>query len=408
MNSQTMRSLQFDQLREDIAEHTISEIGKKEILGLLPSIKKGQIESWLQEVTEAKRILAFSTSIPIHGLMGIQGVLKILHKGTALRPAHFKLLSELLSCVEKLKRFMKDKEYTAPRITSYVYSLYELKDLQSEIARCIQNGRVDDYASKDLLKIRKQIMIREDRMKSRIEQILKSGKYKHAIQENTVGLRNGRYVIPVKKEYRKNMKGTVMDVSASGSTVYIEPDEIAAIQDGIDLLKNQEEVEEQRILMMLTGLIEKHEHEIRIAVETMTQYDVIFAKAKYSLDIRGNEPIMNDHHTLRLLGARHPLLKKEVVPLNIVIGEDFDALVITGPNTGGKTVAMKTVGLLTLMAQTGLHIPAETGSEIAIFHNILVDIGDGQSIEQSLSTFSSKIKNIISILYHTANARFIG
>jgi DNA mismatch repair protein MutS2 len=192
-----------------------------------------------------------------------------------------------------------------------------------------------------------------------------------------------------------------LDSSASGATVYIEPEEIGAIQDDIEILKGQEEIEEQNILMALTGLVEYHERDIKMAVEIMTRYDLIFAKAKYSRMMKGASPKINDHHTIRLSEARHPLLKEQAVPLSFVIGEDYDALVITGPNTGGKTVTIKTVGLLTLMAQSGLQIPVGEGSEIAIFHNILVDIGDGQSIEESLSTFSSRMKNIIQILRET-------
>ncbi|WP_078408391.1 endonuclease MutS2 [Priestia abyssalis] len=401
MNSQTIETLQFNDLKQEIASYAISELGKEKVLVLTPSINKRQIETWLHEVTEAKKVLQISSSVPIHGLKGIGQILKNMHKGVALRPDQLMSLHGLLMCIEKLKNFMKDKEYAAPIITTYVYSLEDLKELADEIVRCIRNGRVDDYASKGLLKTRKQISILEERMKSRIEQVVKSSKYSKYLQENIVSIRNGRYVIAVKKEYRKNIKGTVLDSSASGATVYVEPEEIGSIQDEIDLFKIQEEIEEQRILMGLTGLVEQHEHEIQLAVETMTQYDLIFAKAKFSNAINGIAPQINEHHTIRLKNARHPLLGNSAVPLNFIIGEAFDALVITGPNTGGKTVTVKTVGLLTMMAQSGLHIPAEEGSEIAIYQKILVDIGDGQSIEQSLSTFSSRVKNIIEILGET-------
>lgn len=401
MNLETIESLQFNQVKELVASYTVSELGKEASLSLMPSINKRQIEAWLNEVEEAKKVLDISSSVPIHGLKGVETILEGLNKGIALRPDQFTVLQDLLSCIDRLKRFMKDKEYAAPTITTYVYSLEDLSELADEIARCIRFGRVDDYASKELLKVRKQIAILEERIKSRIEQILKSAKYKSIIQENIVSMRNGRYVVPIKKEYRKNMKGTVLDTSASGSTVYIEPEEIGAVQDDIDLLKSQEEMEEQSILTALTGLVEYHEREIKMAVETMTLYDLIFAKAKYSQAMKGIAPQINEHHTISLNAARHPLLGDKAIPLHFVIGEDYDALVITGPNTGGKTVTIKTVGLLTMMAQSGLHIPVGPGSEIAIFHNILVDIGDGQSIEQSLSTFSSRIKNIISILAET-------
>lgn len=401
MNSKTIETLQFHEVVKEIAVCAISELGKKEILSLKPSTNKKQIEAWLQEVTEAKKVLSISASVPIHGLKGIEYLLKNLDKGFVLRPDQLLNLYDLLNCIEKLKRFMKDKEYVAPTISTYVYSFADLNKLADEIIRCIRNGRVDDYASKELLRIRKQITILEERIKSRVEQMIKSAKYSKYLQEKIVSVRGGRYVIPVKKEYRKNIKGNILDSSASGSTVYIEPDEIGSIQEQVEYLKVDEEVEVERILIMLTSLVEEHEREISVAVDTMMQYDLIFAKAKYSLATKAIAPQINRHHTIKLNNARHPLLGESAVPLNFEIGENYDALVITGPNTGGKTVTVKTIGLFTLMAQSGIHIPVEQGSEIAIYERIYVDIGDGQSIEQSLSTFSSRIKNMIEILAET-------
>jgi DNA mismatch repair protein MutS2 len=396
-----MKTLQFEMIKEAISTFCISEIGKEKVEALYPSTNKKQILSWLEEVTEAKEILRKSSSVPIHGLKGVQHILTNMNKGIALRPDQLVAVYDLIDCAEKLRRFMKDKEAFAPKISMFVYSLFDLQELASEIKRCIRNGRVDDYASKELLKIRKQIAILEERIKDKIEKVVRSTKYTKYLQDTIVSIRNGRYVIPVKKEYRKNVIGTVLDASASGSTVYIEPEEIAIIQDEISGLKFEEEVEEHQILMMLTGMVEKHEHEIKVSVDTMAHYDFVFAKAKYSNLINGRSVQINDHHKIKLQGAKHPLLQDNAVPLSLVIGEEYDALVITGPNTGGKTVTIKTVALLTLMAQSGIHIPVEDGSEIAIFHQILVDIGDGQSIEQSLSTFSSHIKNIIEILKDT-------
>lgn len=401
MNKQTIEVLQFTDVKEEIASYTVSEMAKKEILSLHPTTNKKQIEAWMNEVDEAGEILEITSSVPIHGLKGIERLLKSFNKGVVLNAAQLIELYDLLVCMDKIKRFMKDKEYAAPVITTYAASFHNLDKLAEEIIRSIRNGKIDDYASKELLKIRKQITILEERIKSKVDHLLKSSKYSKYIQENIVSMRSNRYVIPVKKEYRKNVKGTVLDTSASGSTVYIEPEEIGMIQDEIYILKMQEEAEEQMILSVLTGLVEQHEYEIKLAADIMIRYDVIFAKAKYSKKINGVSPKINEHHTIKLKNARHPFVGENAVPLNFTIGENFDALLITGPNTGGKTVTIKTVGLLTMMAQTGFHIPAEQGSEIAIFHNILVDIGDGQSIQQSLSTFSSRIKNIIEILGET-------
>ncbi len=253
MQTTTMETLEFNKVKEKIADYAISDLGKKGIMAIMPSMNKKQIEAWLKESEEAKRILEISSSVPIHGLKGIEHILNNLHKGIALRAEQLSGLYEFLASIEKMKRFMKDKQYLAPVITSYVYSLSELDGLAEEIRRCIRNGKVDDYASKTLLSVRKQIGILEERMKNKVEHVLKSSKYQKFIQEQVVSIRNGRYVIPVKKEYRKNIKGTVLDASASGSTVYIEPAEMTSVQDEINVLKIQEEAEEQRILMVLTG-----------------------------------------------------------------------------------------------------------------------------------------------------------
>lgn len=395
---QTQETLQFHHIKEEIAQFALSELGKEKIYSLEPSTNKKQIQAWLQEVSEGKEILKKSSSIPIHGLKGMGALMAQLNKGMALRPDQLMGLYDFLVCGRKLKKFMQDKEFLAPVVSAYACSMFDFTELEDEISRSIRNGRVDDYASKELLRIRKQIAIQEERLKEKIESVLKSSKYKKYIQEAIVSIRNGRYVIPVRKEYKKNIKGAILDTSASGSTVYIEPEEVQRVQDEIDMLKFAEEIEEQQILMALTGMVEANEREINISIETMAHYDFLLAKAKYSQKINGNIVEINDDHYIHLKGARHPLLGENAVPLDFTIGEDYHALVITGPNTGGKTVTIKTVGLLTLMAQCGLHVPAEKGSELGIFHKVLVDIGDGQSIEQNLSTFSSRILNIIGIL----------
>ncbi|KAA0550038.1 endonuclease MutS2 [Bacillus sp. BGMRC 2118] len=394
----TIQALQIEEIKIEVSHYAMSELAKRKIGGLEPSTHKRQIEGWLEEVTEAKAVLAKSSSVPLTSLQGITQALKHIKKGLPLRPDQLTEIYQLIDCAEKLKRFMKDKEFIAPRISSYVHSVYDLSELASEINRCIRNGQVDDYASKDLLKVRKQIDIQEQKVKEKIEHVVKSSRYSKYLQDNVVSIRNGRYCISIKKEFRKQINGTILDTSASGSTVYMEPNEVGIVQDEVTSLRYDEEAEIQRILYQLTELVEKHEQELNIAVDTMVQYDVIFAKAKYSQKIDGRAVKINEHHVIKLIEARHPLLGQHAIPLTVEIGNEFDALVITGPNTGGKTVTIKTVGLLTYMAQIGLHLPVDEGSEIAIFQKILVDIGDGQSIEQSLSTFSSRIKNVIDIL----------
>ncbi|WP_409250934.1 endonuclease MutS2 [Bacillus sp. SCS-153A] len=398
MNENTFKQLEFHQIKEEISNYALTDSGKKLVRSLSPSLNKKQIEAWLDEVTEAVEILKVSESIPIHALDGIENIIKQMNKGTALRPEQFQKLMLFLECCNKLKRYMKDKEFIAPRVSSYVYSIEELPGLYDEIQRCIRNGRVDDYATKELLKVRKQISIQEERLKEKVAHILKSTKYKAYIQEAIVSQRGDRYVIPVKKEYRGKIKGAVLDTSASGSTLYIEPEEVGLQQDQLMYLKMEEESEAENVLLYLTGLLQQNEKELKLAVEVMINYDLLFAKAKYSRSIGGNAAQLNESHYIFLKDAKHPLLGKEAVPLTIEMGKDFHALLITGPNTGGKTVSIKTVGLLTIMTQSGIHIPAAKGSHISIFQKVLLDIGDGQSLQQNLSTFSSHMKNIIAIL----------
>nr|WP_263326140.1 endonuclease MutS2 [Neobacillus sp. Marseille-Q6967] len=401
MNTHTIKTLEFNRIKETIAQSALTVEGKAKILELSPSTNIKQVEALLDEVTEAVEILKKSSSVPVHGLSGMEQLLKKLNKGSALTTDQLMKLQDFLDCCGKMRRFMKDKSFLAPRVSAYVEAIDDLPELAAEISRCLRNGRVDDYASKDLLKIRKQMAIQEERLKEKVVQLIRSNKYKTYLQENVVNQRDGRYVIPIKKEYRNKMKGTVLDTSASGSTLFIEPEEIALFQEQLSWLTADEESEVQKILSYLTGLVEGKEHQIRLAIETMVHYDFMFAKAKYSHSLEGVRVSVNQAQVIKLVQAKHPLLGDKAVPLSIEMGEGTHALVITGPNTGGKTVTIKTVGLLTLMVQCGLLIPVEEGSCVHVFDRILVDIGDGQSISENLSTFSSRIVNIIDILKET-------
>jgi len=401
MNQHTFNSLEFQQIKSLIANFTLTKEGKEKIECLTPSTNKKLIEAWIDEASEAVEILKKSASVPVHGLDGMETLLNNMDKGVALRTDQLTKLSDFLDCCGKMRRYMKDKEFYAPRVSSYIVGIDELPELAAEIIRCIRNGRVDDYATKELLKIRKQIAIQEERLKEKTLQLIRSNKYKSYLQEQVISQRNGRYVIPIKKEYRNKIKGSVLDTSASGSTLFIEPEEIALYQEQITWLLADEEVEVQKVLNYLTGLVEEKEQQIRLAIETMVHYDFLFAKAKYSRSINGNKVGINESGDMDLIEARHPLLGEKAVPLSFKLEKEKRALVITGPNTGGKTVTIKTVGLLTMMVQCGLHIPASEKSNLSIFERILVDIGDGQSITENLSTFSSRIVNIIEILKET-------
>jgi DNA mismatch repair protein MutS2 len=407
LNEQTFNALGFDKIKKMIGSYAMTELGRQKVAAMLPSVNVKQIISWQEELSEALEILKISSSVPIHGLEGMELVLKGFHKGIPLRVDQLTMLLSFLETCNKMRRFMAEKEYCAPRVSSYIYGIDELPDLAAEIQRCIRNGQIDDYASKELLKVRKQIAIQEERLKEKLNQLLKSAKMKPYLQESVISQRNGRYVIPVKKEYKHKVKGAVLDTSASGSTLFIAPEEIGVFQEQMEWLYAEEQAEAEKILQALTGMAEGKEKEIRLAIETMVHYDVLFSKAKYCRSIDAKRVDIYDGSLIKFIDARHPLLGDKAVPLTIEIGTDYQALVITGPNTGGKTVSIKTAGLLALMAQCGLHLPVEEGSTAGVFHKILVDIGDGQSIEQNLSTFSSRIVNIIEILKDAHNKTLV-
>lgn len=398
MNPTTLKTLEFDKIKELLKSYTVSSMGSELIDRLEPSLNINTVTAWLNETTEACAVLQRSGSVPIHSLNGMENVMGKLAKSITLLPEDLELVHGLLLEVSKLKRFMKDKSEAAPIVSSYALSAYELDELSEEIDRCIRNGTVDDKASSELCKTRKRMVILEDRIKNRLEAILRSPAYAKYLQDGIISSRNGRYVVPVKKEYRKNVEGEVLDSSASGSTVFIEPAEVRKLHEELNHCRIEEEREVYRILSELTLLVASSKNEISINLQVMAYYDFLFAKARFSRFLEANPVNVNTDKKLDLRGARHPLIGKSAVPLDFSIGDSYRTLVITGPNTGGKTVALKTVGLLTLMVQSGLHVPAGPESEFSIFTDILVDIGDGQSIEQSLSTFSSHIRNIISII----------
>ncbi|PKG23987.1 endonuclease MutS2 [Niallia nealsonii] len=398
MNKQTIEVLGYETILGDIANFAKTNLGKKTIKAMRPMQEKKRIEQSLKEIAEGIKILKKSSSVPIHTLDEMLLYVKQGKKGIYIRADQFMFVISFLEHCTKLKQFMKDKQYAAPTVSMYAESIPDVRMLVEEISRCIRHGRVDDYASSDLAYLRRQLSILTNKQKDKANQLVKSKCYSSFLQDTLVSERNGHLTLSVKKEYRSKIQGTILDTSASGATVFLEPTELSAIQEEIDRMKMAEESETERILYELTEKFLEHEYTINIAIEVMHHYDVLFAKAEYSRKIDAAIPVITEDFTMDLTEARHPMLGSKAVPLSIDFGEEYRVLVITGPNTGGKTVTLKTIGLLSLMAQSGLPIPAKAGSKIAIFKHIFVDIGDGQSIEQNLSTFSSRIVNIIDIL----------
>ncbi|WP_197089532.1 endonuclease MutS2 [Bacillus sp. SA1-12] len=399
MNKSAMESLEFNKVTALLSDYAMSEAAKQRAVQLEPIHDEKKIRRWLNETTEACKIIEKSSSIPVHSLHGVEQLIARVDKGYILTPDQFGFLGAFLDSVKKIKRFMAKQEYIAPTVSSYAYSLYELADLADEIARSIRNNTVDDYASRALTKIRSKIASTEEKIKAKLAQIMKTST--SYLQEQVISVRNGRYVVPVKSECKRKFSGTILDQSSSGQTVYMEPKDLNKLQDELTFLKVEEELEIQKILGQLTEMTAIYKQELQINIEGMVSYDFIFAKAKLSRSMQGSEIQLQPDEGLHLINAKHPLLGADAVPLTMELGNEYMALVITGPNTGGKTVTIKTVGLLAMMVQSGLHIPAAPKSSFCIFKDIFVDIGDQQSIEHSLSTFSSHIRNVIDILQKT-------
>jgi len=398
LNIETLQTIEFNKIIDEIKQFALTDEAKALLDKLHPTSDYQRIYQQLNEISEAKNILNQSTSVPLLGVNGMAVLLDKLKKEVLLQPDELESIKHLLINTKKLKLFMMQHESLAPIISQYAYSMYELSDVKEEINRCIYNGRVDDKASSELSKVRKQIYIVEGRIKAKLDSMVKSKALKKYLQDGTVSVKNNRYVLQVKANYKHEVPGSVIDKSSTGSTLFVEPTIINRYQDELNQLKMDEENEIYQILYYLASLILEYEQEISITLETFIIYDTIFSKAKYSRSIDANPVKLNTKHYIHIVNGRHPLLGKEAIPLNFEIGSDYSALVITGPNTGGKTVALKTVALLTAMVQAGLHVPVDTNSEFAIYGDILADIGDGQSIEQSLSTFSSHIKKLIQIV----------
>ena len=398
MNQTALEILEYLTIIDMLAEFTVSEMGRNLVRALKPETDAVIIRNWLMETSQSRALLDKGASVPLSNLNGIGKVIEKLGKVTALQPEDLAIIRNVLVGAGRIISYMKSRTELAPHVASYAASMFTLEDLASEIDRCIRDGRVDDRASPELARIRKRIALVEARIASKLESILRSPAWQDKLQDQVVSIRGGSYVIPVKREHKRSIEGTVVDTSSSGSTVFIEPEAIRILKNELNLLRIEEEKEVFRLLSWLTGMAEGYRREIMINVQTMAYYDFLFAKAKLSNTMKAVCPEINEDRRIVIIKGRHPLIGDHAVPLDFQIGEDYQALIITGPNTGGKTVVLKTVGLFCLMAQSGLHVPADAGTSLPVFRDILADIGDGQSITQSLSTFSAHIRNIISII----------
>jgi dsDNA-specific endonuclease/ATPase MutS2 len=401
MIEKSNHALEFHKILEKLSEYSLSQQAKQKLLELKPYLKEWEVTARLKDTTEGRIILDHIGSPPLAVMKDIGMLLELSEKGSMLVPEQLTQIGLFINACKRMKSFLKRAESLYVDIAGYGGSIDDLSALSGEIEGAIRNNSVDDSASKELKDIRRKMEQLRTEMKSKLEAQLR-GK-KEWFTDGYVSTRNGHFVLPVKKEYKHMVSGSVLDISSSGATYFIEPTSAAKLREELSLLEIAESNEERRILYTLTSLVVEEAFRIRLNMEAMETLDFIFAKAKLSADMKAVAAKINTERHIRIESGRHPLIKaEECVPLDFELGGESSGIVITGPNTGGKTVALKTVGLLQLMAQSGLHVPCET-AELCMNNQILCDIGDGQSITENLSTFSSHITNIIHILDH-ANA----
>ena len=400
MNERALRVLEFNKILGQLADFAVSEMGHARCLQLRPAEGLTAAEEALQETEEAQVILTYLGSNPLVSFPDVQTWLAMAAKGASLSPKALLEVARSLAAARAARSALVTERENTPRITALASALQPARTLEEAITGAIiSEEEISDHASPALYDIRRHIRQANEKVREKLNSMVHGGGIGKYLQENIVTVRNGRYVIPVKQEYRQFVPGLVHDQSGTGATLFIEP--MAVVELGNELkqwtAKEREEIE--RILSELSAQVGAQAEALTCNAELLTQLDLIFAKGQLSRDMNGVLPHMNEAGRIRLKRARHPLIPREtVVPCDLWLGQDFTTLIVTGPNTGGKTVTLKTVGLLTLMAQSGLHVPAELGTELSVFEQVYADIGDEQSIEQSLSTFSSHMTNIVEIM----------
>ena len=398
-----LEKLEFNKILKILQGYVSTYVGKNIACSLMPKNNKEEVKKILKETEEAVNLVYRNGTPSFNEIDNMENELKSLEINLSLSAKSLLNLNKIFIQAKELKDYF-DKDFLNKNdyeiLTILFDKLYTNNDIIKKVSKSIiDENTVDDKASNELNSIRRKQRKLEQDIKSRLNNIIHSSKYSKYIQENIITIRNDRFVIPIKEEFRGEIKGFIHDISNGGSTVFIEPISVFEKNNELNKLKSEEELEIEKILRDLTLVFAPHIEEIKQDIDVIGRLDFIFAKAKYSKDIKGITPVINDEKQVNLINARHPLIEKEkVVPISIEIGKDFSVLLITGPNTGGKTVSLKTVGLLCAMACSGLNIPADEKSEIYVFDNIFADIGDDQSIADSLSTFSSHIVNIAEII----------
>ncbi|MDT2572743.1 endonuclease MutS2 [Enterococcus raffinosus] len=398
MNNETFEKTQFNEIKAQLSSYAISSFGKKRIENTQPHSKLSVVEKRLTETTEAKKLLDSSLHVPFMGLQSIEHITNQLEKGFVLTPQELLEYADFLRSLRLIRQFFEKNQTVAPLLNRYGQGLNGFNEIEEEIYQVIRNGRIIDDASRELRRARRDIAETQDKIQELLKKFIRQNKEK--LQEAIITKRNDVFTVPIKSAYKKQVKGTIIELSSKGTTAYIEPSNVSRWNEQLVYHKMIEEAEVYQILATLTGLLAEALPLIQQNIEIIAEFDHIFARGKFSRELKGITPEINSDGYIHLVSATHPLINN-VVPLDLTIGEDYRGLTITGPNAGGKTVVLKTVALMSLMTMIGLQIPAKEGTEIAIFDQIFVDIGDAQSIENALSTFSGHMQNISEILRKT-------
>ena len=400
MKERTLRVLEFTKIRDMLTEKALTPLGAEKCQALVPSTNFQEISEWQEETEEALVVLTYVGGHPMASFSDVRPYLALCDKGATLSPKALLEIATLMRACRTARSALVTERDNTPRLKEKASLLGSFRNLEDDITTAIlSEDEIADKASNELANIRRHLRGATERIKERLNSMIRSSAYQKYLQDPILTMRNDRYVLPVKAEYRASVPGLVHDQSASGATLFIEP--MAAVEMGNELkqweAKEKQEIE--RILAALSAAVAPYAVQLKENLELLAELDFAFAKGLLSRDMSGVTPKMNRDGFINIIRGRHPLIDREkVVPSNLWMGREFTTLIITGPNTGGKTVTLKTVGLFTLMAQAGLHVPADLGTELAVFQQVFADIGDEQSIEQSLSTFSGHMTNIVGIM----------
>ncbi len=388
--------IEFDKIKEMWMELAVTDKAREQIANTSYLLEENELKKCLKDTTNSRKFIEKCGTPPLTSIDEVKEIMMRASKGECLNPYQLERIEKILIAIRRLKDYLiRGKQYENS-LAYYEENLNDAKEVQEEISRKIRNGEVSDYASKQLLEIRGDIARYEEKMKQKVEQVIRANK--DSMTDNYSTFRNGRLCIPVKKEYKWKIAGSVIDKSSTGNTLFIEPVSIAKMYEEIQELKIQEENEIYRILYVLTAMVADYELIMEENIRMMEKLDYIFSKGKLSLDMDAVEPEINLERKIELKNARHPLMDRNLnVPLQIQLNKEVKGIVITGPNTGGKTVAIKTVALNCFMAQSGLHVTCEEAN-ICMNSAFLCDIGDGQNLSENLSTFSAHIKNVLEII----------